>query len=121
VFLRIAGRLLDLHCRGRPERYESVGPIRHHGGLIITIWPLQESLAFRLHDLRHEWATFALGGTGVLARIVSERLGHAGIGSTVDLYSYVTPPLEREAAEMAAGVVFGARESVERRQPAGGA
>ena len=30
--------------------------------------------------------------------MVSERLGHSGIGITVDLYSHVLPGLEKEAA-----------------------
>ncbi len=52
----------------------------------------------RFHDLRHTWATLALG-EGVHPKIVSERLGHSSIGITLDIYSHVTPGMDREAAE----------------------
>ena len=35
---------------------------------------------------------------GVHPKIVSERLGHASIGITLDLYSHVLPSLQTEAA-----------------------
>jgi integrase len=31
--------------------------------------------------------------------VVSERLGHATVGITLDIYSHVLPGLQREAAE----------------------
>jgi len=40
------------------------------------------------HDLRHTHATLLLKG-GVHPKIISERLGHANIGITLDTYSYV--------------------------------
>jgi len=40
------------------------------------------------HDLRHTHAALLLKG-GVHPKIVSERLGHANIGITLDTYSYV--------------------------------
>lgn len=52
----------------------------------------------RLHDLRHTHATLALKA-GVHPKIVSERLGHATVGVTLDLYSHVMPALARDAAE----------------------
>jgi len=52
----------------------------------------------RFHDLRHSHATFLLKG-GVHAKIVSERLGHANIGITLDTYSHVLPGLQEGAAE----------------------
>jgi integrase len=50
----------------------------------------------RFHDLRHTAATLLLG-RGVHPKIVSEMLGHAQIGITLDLYSHVTPTMQREA------------------------
>ena len=32
-------------------------------------------------------------------KVVSERLGHASVGITLDTYSHVTPGMQREAAE----------------------
>ena len=40
----------------------------------------------RFHDLRHTAATLLLG-RGVNPKIVSEMLGHASIGITLDIYS----------------------------------
>ena len=52
----------------------------------------------RFHDLRHSHATILLKG-GVHPKIVSERLGHASIGITLDTYSHVLPGLQERAAE----------------------
>jgi integrase len=51
----------------------------------------------RFHDLRHTSATLLLG-RGVHPKIVSEMLGHATVAITLDLYSHVTPTMQREAA-----------------------
>ena len=52
----------------------------------------------RLHDLRHTHATLMLKA-GVRPKVVSERLGHANIGITLDIYSYVLPGLQEAVAE----------------------
>jgi len=36
---------------------------------------------------------------GINAKVVSERLGHASIGITLDTYSHVMPGMQEEAAE----------------------
>ena len=51
----------------------------------------------RFHDLRHAHATLMLL-QGVHPKIVSERLGHASIGITLDTYSHVLPSMQTEAA-----------------------
>jgi len=51
----------------------------------------------RFHDLRHTHATLMLKW-GVHPKIVSERLGHANIGITLDTYSHVVPGLQEAAA-----------------------
>lgn len=51
----------------------------------------------RFHDLRHAHATLMLT-QGVHPKVVSERLGHASIGITLDTYSHVLPTLQQEAA-----------------------
>jgi integrase len=50
----------------------------------------------RFHDLRHAHATLMLL-QGVHPKVVSERLGHASIGITLDTYSHVLPSLQGEA------------------------
>jgi integrase len=52
----------------------------------------------RIHDLRHAHATLLLL-QGVHPKVVSERLGHAGIGITLDTYSHVLPGLQAAAAD----------------------
>ena len=51
----------------------------------------------RFHDLRHSAATLLLA-RGTHPKIVAEMLGHSRIGTTLDLYSHVTPTMQREAA-----------------------
>jgi hypothetical protein len=51
----------------------------------------------RFHDLRHTHATLLLR-QGVHPKIVSERLGHASIAITLDIYSHVLPGLQAAAA-----------------------
>jgi len=52
----------------------------------------------RVHDLRHTHATLMLKA-GVHPKVVSERLGHANIGITLDIYSHVLPGMQEAAAE----------------------
>ena len=51
----------------------------------------------RLHDLRHTHATHLLKA-GVHPKIAQERLGHATIAVTLDLYSHVMPGMQEDAA-----------------------
>ncbi len=50
----------------------------------------------RFHDLRHAHATLMLQ-QGVHPKVVSERLGHASVGITLDTYSHVLPAMQAEA------------------------
>ena len=52
----------------------------------------------RFHDLRHTHATQMLAA-GVHPKIASERLGHATIAITLDLYSHVMPGMQADTAE----------------------
>ena len=52
---------------------------------------------FRLHDGRHTHASIMLK-QGIHPKIVQERLGHATISTTLDLYSHVAPGLQEAAA-----------------------
>lgn len=51
----------------------------------------------RFHDLRHSHATWLLE-SGVHPKVVQERLGHATIGTTLDIYSHVLPSMQADAA-----------------------
>jgi integrase len=51
----------------------------------------------RFHDLRHSHAT-ALLSSGVHPKVASERLGHARVGITLDVYSHVLGNMQDSAA-----------------------
>ena len=64
---------------------------------------------YRLQDTRHAHATLMLQ-QGVHPNVVSERLGHARIGITLDTYGHVTPELQEAAALRFEEVVEGVRQ-----------
>ena len=71
--------------------------------------PLLERADFgrtRFHNLRHTAATLMLG-RGVHPKIVSEMLGHSQIAITLNLYSHVTPTMQRQAVEALEAVLSG--------------
>ena len=109
--------------RQKEERLES-GPDWTDSGLVFTrpdgnlIHPERVSKAFQvavkksglprihLHDLRHTHATLALAA-GINPKVVSDRLGHATVAITLDIYSHAIPALSEEAAVTVAALVMG--------------
>jgi integrase len=105
---------LRKHRARQHENRLLVGARYQDSGLVFTwpdgspIHPLRFSRWFeqharraglpkiRLHDLRHSYASAALAA-GVPGKVISERLGHATIAVTMDIYSHVLPGLDREA------------------------
>ena len=65
---------------------------------------LSESV--RLYDLRHTCATLLLQA-GENPKVVSERLGHASITLTLDVYSHVLPDMQKAAAEKLERMLYG--------------
>jgi integrase len=61
----------------------------------------------RFHDLRHTAATLLLG-RGINPKIVSEMLGHASVGITLDTYSHVLPDMQEQAAAQMDAALGGA-------------
>lgn len=51
----------------------------------------------KFHDLRHTSATLLIS-KGVHAKVISERLGHASISTTMNIYGHVLQEADREAA-----------------------
>ncbi|HZG81763.1 MAG TPA: tyrosine-type recombinase/integrase [Brevibacillus sp.] len=51
----------------------------------------------RFHDLRHTSATLLIN-SGVHAKIISERLGHASIATTMNVYGHALQSADKEAA-----------------------
>lgn len=58
------------------------------------------------HGLRHTSATLMLA-SGVPAKVAAERLGHADPTLFTNLYSHVTPTMQREAADKIGSALFG--------------
>jgi Phage integrase family/Helix-turn-helix domain of resolvase len=67
----------------------------------------------RLHDVRHSYATAALAA-GIPAKVVSERLGHANIAITLDVYSHVIPGMDAQAANTVASLILDGSSPSER-------
>ncbi|MEC0110467.1 site-specific integrase [Paenibacillus taichungensis] len=57
----------------------------------------------RLHDLRHTSATLLIN-SGVHAKIISSRLGHSKIGTTMNVYGHVIESADRTAADKFEGI-----------------
>ena len=58
----------------------------------------------RFHDLRHSHATHLLAA-GVNVKVVSDRLGHASVAFTLDVYSHVMPGQQADAAASVSALV----------------
>lgn len=84
VFVRPDGRLHDPHYISKVFKV-----IRLRAGL----------KPIRLHDLRHTHATLLLL-SGVHPKVVSERLGHASVAITLDIYSHVLPGMQEAAVKI---------------------
>jgi integrase len=83
VFATTAGRHL------RPDNaYHAFKRLLRQAGLPPTT---------RIHDLRHGMATYWLA-QGVPVKVVSERLGHASVAITLQIYGHVVPGMQAEAA-----------------------
>ena len=75
------------------------------GGLFHRLTRDAQLPRIRLHDLRHTSATIALRA-GVHPKVVSERLGHATVSITLDIYSHAIADLQEEAAAAVTGLIF---------------
>lgn len=60
-----------------------------------------------LHGLRHSHASILLAA-GEHPKIVQERLGHSTISVTIDIYSHVTPNMQRAATDRFTALLNGA-------------
>lgn len=113
VFLR---PFLERQRKQHTVRKETLGTAWHETDLVVTrqdgsaVNPDSLSSAWRrllrkhelppvrFHDLRHAHATLMLL-QGVHPKVVSERLGHASVGITLDTYSHVLPSMQEQAVE----------------------
>jgi integrase len=65
--------------------------------------------AITLHDLRHTHATLLLKA-GVHVKVVSERLGHANVAFTMNVYQHILPGMQAEAADTFAMLIRNQRD-----------
>ncbi len=78
---------------------ERGGPMEPRNLIARSFTPLLADAGIphvRFHDLRHTAATL-MAAQGVHTKVVSEVLGHASVGITLDLYSHVTPSMAQQA------------------------
>lgn len=88
--------------------------------LPLTTWQKRQDALCRdagvsritLHELRHTSATISLE-SGQHPLVVSQRLGHRSIQTTLDVYSHVSQDLARAAAEALDNQLFGDRDDDE--------
>jgi integrase len=77
--------------------------LSRHLGVLSTECGLPRLTA---HGLRHTSATLMLA-SGVHPKVAAERLGHADTSLFSNLYSHVTPTMQREAAQRIGDALFG--------------
>jgi integrase len=63
------------------------------------------SRSYPVHGLRHTHATIALRA-GVHPKVVSERLGHASVSFTLDVYTDLLPDMQETAPSLTAALVL---------------
>lgn len=86
-----------------------------HPGSFSAEWRQEAKrlgLTLRWHELRHTHATLLLTA-GENPKVVQERLGHASITTTMDLYSQVLPDMQERAAERLDALLSDAQPAVE--------
>ena len=80
-------------------RYRDGSPIlpRGYSAAFTKIMQRAGLNGYRLHDARHAHASLMLK-QGVHPKIGQERLGHAKVSTTLDIYSHVVPSMQEAAA-----------------------
>jgi hypothetical protein len=104
--------------------HEAIGEIYHNSGKLVchpdgrpvhadTITDRFNRLVdqagvkrIRLHDVRHTYATVSLD-SGVDPKIVADRIGHANMAYTLQIYTHRSTGRDRQAAEAVANLIFG--------------
>ncbi|MFI8714492.1 tyrosine-type recombinase/integrase [Brevibacillus brevis] len=95
-------------CRPEDGQPYSSTPVRRKLRRILEKAGLPD---IRIHDLRHTVATLLLE-QGVHPKVVSELLGHANIGITLDRYSHVSMTMQKEAVDSLDSVIFSSKNAL---------
>ena len=98
-------------AHGTLMRYEDGRPL--HADTITRRFNRLVDLAgvrrIRLHDIRHTYATLSLD-SGVTPKVVSDRIGHADLSVTFQVYGHRSTGHDREAAELVTKLIRDALE-----------
>jgi integrase len=86
---------------GTPMQTHNIG-----SGEFARLMAAADVRRITFHGLRHTSATLLLLA-GVAAKVVSERLGHKRIATTMDIYAHVLPSMGRDAAEQLGALLHG--------------
>ena len=92
----------DLVCCKSSGEYYNCGSFTKKFSNLLKKLELRH---IRFHDLRHTNATLMMS-YGVPIKVISENLGHASTGVTLDTYSHVTSEMKEEVAEKFDGELF---------------
>lgn len=95
-------------CRPEDGQPYSATPVRRKFRNVLEKAGLPD---IRIHDLRHTVATLLLE-QGVHPKVVSELLGHANIGITLDRYSHVSMTMQKEAVDSLESVIFNSKNAL---------
>ncbi len=106
---------LRAHKARQAEERLRLGPAYSDNGLVFpredgSLWApdsftssfaaaVRKVMPVNFHALRHAHATILLK-QGVNPKVVSERLGHARVSTTLDIYAHVLPGMQEEAAAL---------------------
>ena len=90
-------------CLGQPLQANNLGQ-REYAQVIKAagVKPI------KFHGMRHTCATLLLQARTPV-HVVSERLGHAKVSMTMEIYAHVLPNIQREAADTIGGLLFKSR------------
>jgi integrase len=88
-------------CLGEPLQINNLGQ-REYAQIIkaAAVRPI------KFHGLRHTCATLLLQA-GTPVHVVSERLGHAKVSMTLEVYAHVLPDMQRDAAATLGALLHG--------------
>lgn len=95
-------------CRPEDGQPYSATPVRRKFRSLLEKADLPD---IRIHDLRHTVATLLLE-QGVHPKVVSELLGHANIGITLDRYSHVSMTMQKEAVDSLESAIFSSKNAL---------
>lgn len=95
--------------QGGPLKLENLR--RRHFHVILERAGLPKSI--RIYNLRHSCATLLLAANEH-PKVVGERLGHASVTTTLDVYSHVLPTMQQKATDKLEGMLFGSDEDSEK-------